>query len=243
MEWHCRLKLWNFVVVLLILFGQLHLIYPVSSLSNINTFSDYLSGHLHSSSSKVRVVKREVPNEIPLPTDTSSSPELPLLKDLRATDEGDLITLQNVLNCEHITNGIVRQFSNTLYLLSANQLFRLDVLPDNNSLFPLATFEAFIELATDFSIQPWGPNTLIIAIAFRSHYIIHRVPLVEDDRNGRAAEEENAKSFNQKRQALQKIFITPAELRSIKMKLFTVKDDLYLLRAETNDQNSSSIIS
>lgn len=221
--------------MLLILVGDLNLAF-----ASFDTNLDYLVNRLDSS--KVRV-KRDVENEPPPLDDNSLLPQnvpLFILDDPTSADDGELISFQDTLFCDQISNGLVRQFRNHLYLLSANQLFRLDVLPDTQSLFPLATFEAFTESATDFSMQAWGANMSIVAIAFRTHYIIHRVPTM-DNTTGHV--DESFQGFNQKRQALQQILISHTELRSIKMKLFAVKEELFLLRAETNDQNSSSTIS
>lgn len=236
MECRCKFKSWIFVLVLLILVGEQSLAFA-SSYTNL----DYLVNRLDSSEVHV---KRDVENEPPPLDDNSLLPQnvpLFILDDPKSPDDGELISFQHKLFCAHISNGLVRQFRNQLYLLSANQLFRLDVLPDTqSSLFPLATFEPFTESATDFSIQAWGANMSIVAIAFRTHYIIHRVPTT-DNTTGHV--DESFQGFNQKRQALQQILISHTELRSIKMKLFAVKEELFLLRAETNDQNSSSTIS
>lgn len=145
---------------------------------------------------------------------------------------GELISLQHVLACNKINNGIVQQIDNTLYLLSANQLFSVEVLPDQQILFQLATFETFTEPAIDFSVQPWETNKLVVVIAFRSFYHVYQFQLKKNDTSG----------FNAKNHAIQKIHVDSPELQCKEVHLFRQKDKLYLLRVEVNDQNSAGVL-
>lgn len=222
MEWN-RLILWNRNLIVLWILLWISPLITANTDTAILTHSDYIKERL--SAAHVRE-KRSVRND-------PSLDALPINPAFSARDS-DLISFHSILDCDHISNGLVRQYNNTLYLLSGIQLFRLDVTPNSQVLYPLATFETFSEVATDFSVQLWDDKMFVI-FAFATHYSVHQFP------NG--PHDKDFKSFNLKRHALQKIPIYPGHLRSIKVMLFAGKESLHLLRAETNDQNSSTIIS
>lgn len=246
MEWtrrKCRNLSFNSVLVIL-LFVLNHL--PLTSTNNVESPLS-LSGYIEDQIIPVQVdrkvrVKRAAVENVPFSETSSISLPPPVPSNdqqsvIDVDETGDLIVLRDVLSCDRVTNAMVRQFKDLLYMLSGNQLFRLEITTSGQSLYPIATFEVFSENATDFTIQRFMKKTLVVAISFHTHYIVHRLPVPKGD-------DREFKSFNVKRHAVQKIPIQPADQRSIKVQLFTSNDNgLYLLRAETNDQNSSSIIS
>lgn len=204
---------------------------------NLLSYSDYLSDRVEKTveSSVYEDHVSFVDDTSSLVGDSVGEPEKLLVEQSFPPPDLELISLQGVLNCGHISNGIVRQFNDTLYLLSGNQFFRLDVLPDKQFISPLATFDAFTEVATDFDVHPWGKH-IIVVITFRSHYIVHKIHVAKN-------ETEAIKYFNRTAHPEQRIPINPPGLRSLKVKLFSTKDNLYLLRAENNERNSSGVIS
>lgn len=146
----------------------------------------------------------------------------------------ELITPDVTFDCASTVNGLVYQFEDTLFLLSGNQLFRLNVNSDKKRLDPLVTFAAFTEVVLGFSVQPMPENVLIVAVAFPTHYNVYKkvLPAEPDDR---------MTSFKRKVKSFQKLPINYlAGLRPIKILLFRVKNELNLFRAETSQQNSST---
>lgn len=236
MEWSCR--------VVLIIFLHLSancinflIADPVPNpLSSDNTISSYIQSRLSARTKRSTVIfsASKPPLPPPVVVDRANPPA-----NAEHSDSTGLISVETVLSCNHISNGLVQQYRDTLYLLSANQLFLVNVQADKKFLSPVATFEPFTENATQFSVHPWTAaaaaeeRELVVAIAFQTHYNVYRFaeppPAASDD----------GASFNRKQIVRQKIAIVGG--RSIKVLLFTDSDELYLLLADNTAHGRSSI--
>lgn len=230
MEWHCRVS-WSLSVQLSLLILLILLPFPLITRADTAlpiTLSAYLSARLN-------------PSAVRLPRSPPPSTQSTLSAIENFVDDGneDLITADVDFKCDNTDNALLQQFGDTLFLLSGNQLFRLNATSDPKRLVPLATFAQFTEVPVGFSVHPWaGENKLMVAVAFRTHYNVYQKDLPQDDEDD---EKNDWKSFNRPEKVLQKLSINYlAGLRTIKLLLFTDNDELHLFRAETSEQNSST---
>lgn len=222
MGWSCRIFLLIFVVHLS--FNPLRAADLSPPFSENSVFS-----YVHS---KLNV--RDKRSSVPLPSASlPAAPQNPPVN-TRDCDSSELIVEETAVVCNHISNALVQQHRDTLYLLIGNQLFLLDVQEAKKDIQPVVTFEQFTENATQFSVHPWtaaDETELVVAIAFHTHYNVYRFSTRDKDGESTA--------FNRKQIVRQKIAIVDG--RSIKVRLFMNEGDLYLLLADNNSNGRSSV--